>query len=147
MILFILLTITLRCSLKFSLQSKNILRCFCNATWWTGLSLKINVGWLGLLILREKITSCACLRVVVSAHFPLIGPVTNFPYRKSLLSSFVEVLLTCTTEKREVSSMDLQCKKLLSYLKSKHLKLLKGEKLLKFFRNVPKIFKMGKQKT
>ena len=84
---------------------------------------------------------------MVSAHFPLIGPVTNFPYRKSLLSSFVEVLLPCTTEKREVSSMDLQCKKLLSYLKSKHLKLLKGEKLLKFFRNVPKIFKMGKQKT
>ena len=104
MILFILLTIVLRCSLKFSLQSKNILRCFCNTTWWTGLSLKINFRWLVLVILREKITSWACLRVGVSAHFPLIGSVTNFPYRKSLLSFFAEVFSPCTTEKREVSS-------------------------------------------
>ena len=39
-------------------------------------------------------------RVGVEAHFPLIGPV----FRKSLLSSFAEVFLSCTTEKREVSS-------------------------------------------
>ena len=57
MVLFILLTIVLRCSSKFSLQSKNIPRCFCNATWWTGLSLKINVGLLVLVIFCEKIAA------------------------------------------------------------------------------------------
>ena len=62
MVLFILLTIVLRCSSKFSLQSETIPRCFCNANWWTGLSLKINVGWLVLVILLEKPTSYVCLR-------------------------------------------------------------------------------------
>ena len=33
MVLFIFLDIVLRCSSKFSLQSKNIPRYFCNETW------------------------------------------------------------------------------------------------------------------
>ena len=103
MVLFILLTIVLRCSSKFSLQSKNIPRCFCNATWWTGLSLKINVEWLVFVILRENITSWACLiGSVLKLIFHWLDQLLIL--HKSLLSSFAEVFLLCTTEKREVSS-------------------------------------------
>ena len=70
MILFTLLNTVLRSSSKFSLRSKNIPRCFCNATCWTGLLLKIKVGWKYILSLFE--------RVRVEVYFPLIGPVTYF---------------------------------------------------------------------
>ena len=98
MVLFILLTIVVRCSSKFSFQSKNSPRCFCHTTWWTGLSLKINVGWLVLMILREKITSLACLRGP-GLEFSFHWQAQFLIFRKSLLSYFTEVLLSCTTEK------------------------------------------------
>ena len=41
-------------------------------------------------------------KVQIEAHFPLVNQVINF--RKSLLSFFDEVFLSCTTEKREVLS-------------------------------------------
>ena len=94
-------TVVLRCSSKFSLQSKSISRCFCHATWWTEFSLKINARWLVLVILREKISSWGCLRgsgLKLIFHWYAQGLI----FHKSLLISFTEVFLPYTTEKREV---------------------------------------------
>ena len=93
-------TVVLRCSSKFSLQSKSISRCFCHATWRTEFSLKINARWLVLVILREKISSWGCLRgsgLKLIFHWYAQGLI----FHKSLLISFTEVFLPYTTEKRE----------------------------------------------
>ena len=52
-----LLAIYLKCSAKFNFSSKSKLRSFWYGVCITWLLLKINTGWLGFSILREKITS------------------------------------------------------------------------------------------
>ena len=50
----------LKCSPTFSFSSKSKPSCFWDGVCMTWLLLKINSGWLGFFILREKIT-WACL--------------------------------------------------------------------------------------
>ena len=50
-----------RCSLKSSLESKTIPRCFWDSVKLTVLWLKMKHGWLVFSSFRPNITSCACL--------------------------------------------------------------------------------------
>ena len=60
-VLFTLLNITFRYSSKLSWLSKIKPRCFLKAVCLTFVLLKLSGAWSGFIILREKITSCACL--------------------------------------------------------------------------------------
>ena len=53
--------IYLKCSPKFNFSSKIKPMSFWYGVWITWLLLRINTGWLGFLILREKVTSWASL--------------------------------------------------------------------------------------
>ena len=81
------------CFPKFDLSSKNIPRSFWYGVWFTRLLLKIKTACLSFLILGEKITPSACLE---GSKLLLLS--------KPLFYSFVDVFLSQTTEKREVSS-------------------------------------------
>ena len=92
-----------KCLPKFDLSSKNIPRCFWYRFWFTGILLKINTGWFGFLILREKMTSWACLE---GSGLKLIfhwKPQLHI-LMKSFFNSFAYVFLLWTTEKGEVPS-------------------------------------------
>ena len=52
---------TLNAHQKFNFSSENKPRCFWYGVCINWLLLKIKTGWLGFLILLEKITSCTCL--------------------------------------------------------------------------------------
>ena len=96
-----LLSTYLKCSPTFSFSSKSKPSCFWYGVCITWLLLKINSGWLGFFILREKIT-WACLEgsgLKLIFHWyaqllifsrPLFQAANNFAFR--------------TTKKREVSS-------------------------------------------
>ena len=71
--------------------------------WITWLLLNIKSGWLGFLILGEKITSWACLEGSgLKPIFHWYGQLLIF--NKSLFKTFADEVISQTTEKREVSS-------------------------------------------
>ena len=89
--------------MKVRALSKYIPKCFCQPEQTTGALLKTIFGWDGFFNFLENITSWACLFkkglneiFYLSAHSDIFG--------RSLFNSFVEILLSFTTERREVSS-------------------------------------------
>ena len=98
-----LLVMYFKCSPKFNLSSTKILRCFWYGVWFTGILLKINTGWFGFLILREKNDFLSLLRRIrVKTNFPLIS--SAFYLKQVIISSFTDVFLSWKTEQNEVSS-------------------------------------------
>ena len=96
MVLFTLLNIVFRSSSKLSWLSKIKPRCFWKAVCLTFALLKLSGVWNGFLILREKITSCACL---VGSGLKLIfhWVAQSLIFFKSSLRLFVEVFKLWTT--------------------------------------------------
>ena len=93
----------LSCSSKFSFLSSCIPKCFWEFVRATGMLLKVKGGWDDTDLLREKITSWACLEISGlklifhwKAHFVILV--------KSLFKSFVAFLILCTVANNEVSS-------------------------------------------
>ena len=102
-VLLILLSLNLRCSLKSSLVSKIIPRCLWFVDCMATVLLKFNDGWFGLLSFLEKITSCACL---LGSGLKLIfhRNADLFIFFRSPFKFFADKVISWTTENREVSS-------------------------------------------
>ena len=89
--------------LKFRALSKYIPKCFCQSAQTTGALLKMIFEWDGLFNFWENITSGACYSNQDWMTFSFYKPFQIF-FCRSLFNSFAEILLSCTTENREVSS-------------------------------------------
>ena len=91
------------CSPKFSFSFKNKPRCFWYGVCVTWLLLKINTGWLGFLIVQEKITSSACLEG--SRLKPIFHWYSQFLIlSRSLFKTLADKFVSRTAKNREVSS-------------------------------------------
>ena len=66
-----------RCLPKFKLSSKNIATRFWYEAWFTSKLLKINTGWFGFLIFREKNDLSLLRRIKVKTHLRLISLVSH----------------------------------------------------------------------
>ena len=102
-ILFTFDSTLLRCSSKFNFLWRCIPKCFWEFVWGTGMLLQVEGGWDAIDPLQEKIISWDCLEIsglrlifVWKAHFVILV--------KSLLKSFVALLILCTVANNEVSS-------------------------------------------
>ena len=89
--------------LKFRVLSKYIPKCFCQSAQTTVALLKMIFEWDRLFNFWENITSWACYSNQDWMTFSFYKPFQMFFWR-SLFNSFFEILLSCTTENREVSS-------------------------------------------
>ena len=102
-VLFVFYSTFSRCSTKFSFLSSCILKCW-KFVWATGKLFKAKGGWNAKVdLLREKITSWACLEISGlklifhwKTHFVILV--------KSLFKSFVALSILCTVASNEVSS-------------------------------------------
>ena len=100
--LFTLLNIVCRCFSKLSWLSKIKRRCFWKAVCLTFVLLKLSEVCSGFLILREKISYCACL---AGSKLKLINHgVAQLLIFKSSLRFFLEVIKLWTTEKWDLPS-------------------------------------------
>ena len=91
------------CSPKFSFSFKNKPRWFWYGICITWLLLKINTGWLGFLIVQEKITSSTCLEG--SGLKPIFHWYSQFLiFSRSLFKTLADKFVSRTAKNREVSS-------------------------------------------
>ena len=102
-ILFVLLNKFFRCSSNVNSTSKIIPRCIWKITWETLLLLKSKGGCGAFFNFLLNMISWACLLrsgLKVIFHWKA----QSLIFFRSLFNSIVDVLMSCTTENREVSS-------------------------------------------
>ena len=94
-----------RYSSNINLESSVTLRCFGNDDWETLVLLNGNGGWYISFALRLKMTSWTCL-VGSELKFSFYWNTQLSNIFKYLLRSFADVWVLCTTENKEVSSVN-----------------------------------------